>query len=64
MESKYIAPCGMTCCDCAFYKADIYEAARNFKEVIEKHQYDKFLAHFSKTNLPYFQDFKKIHEFM
>jgi len=64
MEAKYIAPCGMTCCDCNLYKSDIYEAARTFKEVIEKHEFDTFLANFSKTNLSFFHDFKKIPEFM
>jgi len=65
MEPKYIAPCGMTCCDCLFYKSDIYEAAKNFKEAIEKHEFDKFLTHFSKAkNMTFFHDFKKLPEFM
>jgi hypothetical protein len=64
MESKYIAPCGMTCCDCLFYNSNIYQAARKFKEVIVEHQFDKFLSHFSKSNLSFFHDFKKMEEFM
>ncbi len=64
MEEKYIAPCGMTCCDCSFYKTDIYQTAKAFKETIEKHEFDKFLQHFSKTNLTFFHDFKSIPEFM
>ena len=64
MDSKYIAPCGMTCCDCAFYQTDIYKAARDFRDAIEKHEFDKFLEHFSHTNLSFFHDFKKISEFM
>jgi len=64
MESKYIAPCGMVCCDCLMYKTEIYESAKTFKKAIEKYEFDKFLEYFSKTNLSFFQDFKKMPEFM
>jgi len=64
MDPKYIAPCGMTCCDCLFYNPEIYEAAKAFKNAIETFEYDKFLKHFSKTNLSFFHDFKNMPEFM
>lgn len=64
MDTKFIAPCGMTCCDCLFRQEKIYEAAKSLKKVIKDFEYDKFLLHFSKTNIPFFQDFKKIPEFL
>lgn len=64
MDSKYIAPCGMICCDCSFYKSDIYETAKAFKQAIIKHDFDQFLTHFSRTNLSFFHDFKNMPEFI
>jgi hypothetical protein len=27
MEKNLVCPCGLTCCDCLFYKSEIYDAA-------------------------------------
>ena len=43
MDSKLVCPCGLTCCDCLFYKSEIYETARKLKEVIKASQLDTFL---------------------
>lgn len=43
MDRKLVCPCGLTCCDCLFYKEEIYETASKLKELIEQHQLDKFL---------------------
>lgn len=64
MDTKFIAPCGMTCCDCLFRQEKIYQVAKFLKEAFEEFEYDKFLLHFSRTNIPFFQDFKKIPEFI
>lgn len=64
MDDKNIAPCGMTCCDCLIGRSEIYETARAFKEAISDYEFDKFLLHFSKTNMPFFQDFKEFPEFL
>ena len=51
MEEKLVCPCGLTCCDCLFYKSEIYDAARKLKEVIELNDLDLFLIGNSrKTN--------------
>lgn len=49
MDEKLVCPCGLTCCDCLFYKNEIYEAAQVLKEVIKKYDFDKFLLLLSKT---------------
>lgn len=43
MERNLICPCGLTCCDCLFYKKEIYETAYTLKKLIEENQLDKFL---------------------
>lgn len=43
MERKYICPCGLTCCDCMYYKAEMYDAAKVLRDIIIDNQYDKFL---------------------
>jgi hypothetical protein len=43
MDRKFICPCGLTCCDCLFYKSEIYETARKLKELIQASQLDTFL---------------------
>ncbi len=50
MEDKMVCPCGLTCCDCLFFKSEIYEAARKFKEILEKYQFDKFLKILSNNS--------------
>lgn len=50
MESKLVCPCGLTCCDCLFYKSEIYEAARMLKEMIKRHHLDQFLLGCSKES--------------
>jgi hypothetical protein len=49
MDGNLVCPCGLTCCDCLFYKSEIYEAAQRLKEVIKKYDFDKFLILLSKT---------------
>lgn len=44
MDSKFVCPCGLVCCDCLFHKEEIYETARRLKEAIAANQLDKFLA--------------------
>jgi len=43
MDRKLVCPCGLTCCDCLFYKSEIYESAIKLKEVIKDSQLDIFL---------------------
>lgn len=43
MDKKMVCPCGLTCCDCLFYKSEIYETAYKLKELIIKNELDKFL---------------------
>jgi hypothetical protein len=44
MEKKLVCPCGLTCCDCLFYKSEIYDAARKLKELIKINDLDLFLT--------------------
>jgi hypothetical protein len=48
MDEKYVCPCGLTCCDCLFYKSEIYEAAIKLKKLIKDSQLDIFLTILSK----------------
>ncbi|QSH40685.1 DUF3795 domain-containing protein [Lentisphaerota bacterium ZTH] len=43
MDKKYIAPCGLICIDCLFYKPEIYETAKKLKDIIKNSQLDIFL---------------------
>lgn len=43
MDKKLVCPCGLTCCDCMFYKAEIYDTARKLKELIKDTDLDFFL---------------------
>jgi biotin operon repressor len=43
MEKNLVCPCGLTCCDCLFYKKEIYETAYKLKELITGHELNKFL---------------------
>ncbi|MDT8902941.1 DUF3795 domain-containing protein [Anaeroselena agilis] len=51
MDRKLVCPCGLTCCDCLFYKPEIYEAAFNLRELIKKHGLDTFLSICSNKNV-------------
>lgn len=44
MDRKLVCPCGLTCCDCLFYKKEIYETASKLKELIKEYEFDKFLS--------------------
>ena len=48
MDEKLVCPCGLTCCDCLFYKKEIYETAMHLKNLIEKYRLDMFLTVCSK----------------
>lgn len=43
MDKKLVCPCGLTCCDCLFYKTEIYETAKKLRKLIIEHELDKFL---------------------
>lgn len=43
MERRLICPCGLTCCDCLFYKTEIYDAAKRLRDLIKKDEFDYFL---------------------
>lgn len=43
MEKSLVCPCGLTCCDCLFYKKEIYETAHKLKELIVENELDRFL---------------------
>ena len=80
MDSKLVCPCGLTCCDCLFYKTEIYEAARKLKELIQASQLDAFLnliienkgwkgiaKHLGRDGSEigqYFESFKKMPDFV
>lgn len=44
MDKKLVCPCGLICCDCLFYKSEIYETAHKLKELIKERELDKFLT--------------------
>ncbi|MDD2890845.1 MAG: DUF3795 domain-containing protein [bacterium] len=44
MDKKLVCPCGLTCCDCLFYKTEIYETAAKLKQLIKNSQLDIFLT--------------------
>jgi hypothetical protein len=50
LDEKFVCPCGLTCCDCLFYKKEIFETAQKLKELIKKYQFDKFLILLNKGN--------------
>jgi hypothetical protein len=43
MDKKLVCPCGLTCCDCLFYKKELYETAKKLRELIQSSQLDTFL---------------------
>ncbi|UJX39246.1 DUF3795 domain-containing protein [Desulfovibrio sp. JY] len=43
MDKKLVCPCGLTCCDCMFYKDEIYDAALKLKNLIVDSRLDFFL---------------------
>lgn len=50
MDKNLVCPCGLTCCDCLYYKKEIYETARKLQELIQEHNLDRFLISCSKRN--------------
>ncbi len=42
MESKYVSACGLTCCDCLFYKKEFFEAARTMKRLMAEYGFGLF----------------------
>ncbi|WP_432666651.1 DUF3795 domain-containing protein [Wukongibacter baidiensis] len=44
MDKKLVCPCGLTCCDCLFYKSEIFEAAKNLRDLIREYDFDTFLG--------------------
>ncbi len=49
MDKTFVCPCGLTCCDCLFYKTEIYETASKLKTLIKESQIDLFLGLLSKN---------------
>lgn len=43
MDKKLMCPCGLTCCDCLFYKHELYETAQKLRELIKINDFDFFL---------------------
>jgi hypothetical protein len=43
MDKKLVCPCGLTCCDCMYYKKEIYEAALKLMNLIVDSKLDIFL---------------------
>jgi hypothetical protein len=43
MDKEFVCPCGLTCCDCLFYKPEIYETAKQLRDLIQSSQLDTFL---------------------
>jgi hypothetical protein len=43
MDKTLVCPCGLTCCDCLFHRKEIYEAARQLRNVLSSSQLDAFL---------------------
>ena len=43
MEKKFVCPCGLTCCDCLFYKKEINDTAKKLKQLIKDSRLDVFL---------------------
>ena len=80
MEEKYVCACGLTCCDCMFYKSDIYDTARKLKGLINDSQINTFFSIMSKPEVnssvadhlnednekfkQYFQVFSKMSDFI
>jgi hypothetical protein len=79
MDKKYVCPCGLVCCDCLFYKSEIYDAAIKLKQLIKDSQLDIFLTILSKNEVneamadhlgedenkfrEHFESFKKLPDF-
>lgn len=51
MEEKYVCPCGLTCCDCMFYKTEIFDSARKLSQLIDESQINIFLSLMSKNEV-------------
>ena len=49
MEDKYVCPCGLTCCDCLFYKREFFDAARTMKRLIDEYRFDVFFGTLSRS---------------
>ncbi len=51
MENKYVCACGLTCCDCLFYKKEFFEAANTMKRLIDGYRFDYFYNILSKKEV-------------
>jgi len=51
MEKKYVCPCGLTCCDCLFYKKEFFESAHAMKKLIEEYRFDYFYNLLSRKKI-------------
>jgi hypothetical protein len=51
MEGKYVCACGLTCCDCLFYKKEFFDAANIMKNLIDEYRFDFFYNRLSKKEV-------------
>jgi hypothetical protein len=51
MENKYVCACGLTCCDCLFYKKEFFEAAKTMKSLIDEYRFDVFYSMLCKSEV-------------
>ncbi len=42
MDKKLMCLCSLTCCDCLFYKRELYETAQKLRELIKINDFDFF----------------------
>jgi len=80
MDPKFVCPCGLTCCECLFYKTEIYETAKKLRGLIQDSQWDTFINLIIKNKgwdgiarhmgqegskiKPYFEPFEKMPDFL
>ncbi len=53
MDKKYVCACGLTCCDCLFYRgrSEVYDTAAKLKQLLQESQLDVFLTIVSKEEV-------------
>lgn len=51
MDRRYVCACGLTCCDCLFYRTNIYEAAKDLKRILDETKVGAFLSILSKEEV-------------
>jgi len=49
MENKHVSVCGLTCCDCLFYKKEFFQAVKTMKRLIDEYRFDIFFSSLSNS---------------